>query len=116
MNNATNPQTGLAGGALPFDTTDPDVLVTFYDGRSFARELLAYLVRLDGLSAWPVESRQAMQHAALCGFLSPLLPLLAESLALFGGDVSSGQGSSLFDDLIHGAGLALERMDYEGET
>lgn len=106
----TNPLTGLAGRALPFDIAAPGAADAFHDGSALAAELLVLLVRVESLGNWPEQDRQNMTRAALCGFLSPLLPLVADALELFNDDDRAGLLSGLIDDIAYGAAHALDLM------
>lgn len=85
---------------LPFDSDMRGAVAAFHDGRDYALELLGY-----------TSAQQAnMARAALCGFLAPLLPVLADALCLLAGSDhnQSSHLAALLDDLADGAPLALE--------
>lgn len=108
----TNPQTGLAGTALPAEYQSLTEWARAA-GEAHACELLACVVFFQGQEV-TVEQQSEAGRAVLCGFISPLLPLLTEALALFGDDARAGLLSGLLEDLAHGAALVLEQMDDGG--
>lgn len=95
---------------LPFDSDMPGAVAAFHDGRDYALELLAYVVTVQGLQGYTVEQQANMARAALCGFLVPLLPTLADALGLLGDTHQQHTRplAALVDDLADGAALALD--------
>lgn len=112
----TFPKTGQEAPGLPFDMAAPGAADAFNDGRALAAELLVFLVRVESLGHWPEQDRQNMARAAVCGFLSPLLPLVADALELFNDDHRAGLVSGLIADIAHGAAHALDLMGGKGST
>lgn len=84
-------------------------------GKEHARELLECVVFFQGRDS-DIEIAQRAGRAVLHGFITPLLPLLADALVLLGDDASAGLVSGLLDDLAHGAGHALDLMGDERGT
>ncbi|KIA80311.1 hypothetical protein QR66_10870 [Chromobacterium piscinae] len=100
--------------SLPFSSALPGAVAAYHDGRDYALELLAYVATVQALQGYSTEQQSNMARAALCGFLSPLLPILADSLALFARDHQPGLLAGLVADLAEGAPLALD-MAQAGE-
>ncbi|WP_028536265.1 hypothetical protein [Paludibacterium yongneupense] len=76
-------------------------------GCEHARELLGALVFFQERDEDPRKQEEAAR-AFLSGFLAPMLPVLADSLALF--PAGAGVVETLIDGLVHGAAMALESM------
>ncbi|OWY37655.1 hypothetical protein CEK28_15605 [Xenophilus sp. AP218F] len=93
---------------LPFTSALPGAVAAYHDGRDYALELLAYVATVQGMQGYSAEQQSNMARAALCGFLAPLLPVIADSLALFARDHQFGLLSELVADLAEGAPLALD--------
>lgn len=107
-----SPRAGEAPG-LPFDLAMCGAAAAFYDGRDYAIALLGYVATVQTLPGYTSQQQDNMGRAALCGFLAPLLPVVADALALFGQDAHGGQLVGLIDDLAHGVPLVLD-MAKEG--
>lgn len=112
----TNPATGLAGGALPPDGANPLVYRAWHVGRDYAHGLFEHVHAFAEAPDTSEEARHAAARAVLEGFAAPLLPLIADALALLGDDGRAGLVSGLLDDLAHGAGHALDLMSDERGT
>lgn len=95
---------------LPFDSDMRGAVAAFHDGRDYALELLGYVATVQGLQGYTSAQQANMARAALCGFLAPLLPVLADALCLLAGSDhnQSSHLAALLDDLADGAPLALE--------
>ncbi|MTD33247.1 hypothetical protein [Paludibacterium denitrificans] len=95
---------------LPFDSGLPGAVAAFHDGRDYALELLGYVETVQRLQGYSVEQQSNMARAALCGFLAPLLPLMADSLCLMASANRHDTSplAALVGDLVDGAALALD--------
>lgn len=109
MTTTTFPQNGQAATGLPFDSALRGATPAFHDGQDLALELLTYVATVQTLPDYSELQRQNMGRAALCGFLLPLLPLMAEALELFADDARAGLLAGLIEDVAHGAALALDQ-------
>ena len=111
MNKTTFPQNGREAPGLPAEFKS---LTEWAEtaGRGHARELLAALVFFANHVADPF-IQEEVSHAFLSGFLAPLLPVLADSLALF--PAGTGVVETLIDGLAHGAAMALDDMGGEDD-
>lgn len=101
------------GTGLPFSSDLPGAVAAFHDGHDYAIALLGYVATVQTLPGYTNQQQDNMGRAALCGFLAPLLPVVADALALFGQDAHGGRLAGLIDDLAHGAPLVLD-MAKEG--
>ena len=112
----TFPYFGRAGEALPADAENALVCRAWHVGHDYASGLLEHVHVFAEAPDISEEARHAAARAVLEGFVVPLLPLIADALALLGDDARTGLVSGLLDDLAHGAAHALDLMSDERGT
>ena len=98
---------GQAPG-LPFDSALPGAAPAYRDGHCMAMDLLRYIATLQTMPSYSEQERANMAAAALAGFISPFLPLLADALELFADDAQQGMFAGLIEDISNGAAMALD--------